>query len=148
MSHLLNTNKKYIQDAIQEEFNNSHEKYGSLRITIKLKAKEIAISQTSVARNMKELNIKVRAKKKYVVTTYSDHSFDIPDNLLNRDFDVQQANKVWVSDITYIQVEDDFAYLTTVIDLSDRMVVGWHLSDNMTAEVTTIAAFNKAAINR
>ena len=55
---------------------------------------------------------------------------------------------MWVRDITYIRVVNAFVYLTTVIDLADRSVVGWHLSETMTDEETTIAAFIKALEQR
>ena len=55
---------------------------------------------------------------------------------------------MWVSDIIYIRIKHSFVYLTTVIDLADRMVVGWNLSGNMTDEDTVIAALKKAIRNR
>ena len=69
-------------------------------------------------------------------------------NILNREFTVTELGRVWVSDITYIRLRHSFVYLTTVIDLADRMVVGWNLSDNMTDQDTVIAAFKKAVKNR
>jgi len=59
-----------------------------------------------------------------VVTTDSDHDLQIADNLLNRNFDAEYINTYWVSDITYILVDKRWMYLTTFIDLADRMVVG------------------------
>jgi transposase InsO family protein len=61
---------------------------------------------------------------------------------------VTELGRFWVSDITYIPIGNSFVYLTTIIDLADRMVVGWNLSDNMTDKDTIIAAFNKAKNNR
>jgi putative transposase len=144
----LDKNKKQLEDKVKLEFENSEGTYGSPRITIELNKKGIEISKTTVARVMKVNHIKARESKKFVITTDSNHDFKTPDNILNRNFEVSQINRVWVSDITYIPVDDDFNYLTTVIDLADRMVVGWHLSNNMTAEDTTIAAFKKAVNNR
>ncbi|MBK9717800.1 MAG: DDE-type integrase/transposase/recombinase [Saprospiraceae bacterium] len=92
---------------------------------------------------MKAMKIQARKKKKYVITTDSKHQYHVPENLLNRNFKVDQINKVWVGDITYIQVNNNWMYLTIVLDLADRMIVGWNLSDNMTANDTTIAAFRK-----
>ena len=83
-----------------------------------------------------------------MVTTNSKHNFHIPENLLNRNFNVDRINRVWVGDITYIRVNHNWMYLTVVLDLADRMVVGWNLSDNMTANDTSIAAFNKAIQSR
>ena len=76
--------------------------------------------------------------------TVDKDELQLSPNLLNREFVVKDLAKVWVSDITYIRIKHSFVYLTTVIDLADRMVVGWNLSNNMTDEDTIIAAFKKA----
>lgn len=133
---------------IKEQFEISMQTYGSPRIAMSLKREGIIISKTTVARVMQTMQIKARDKRKFAITTDSKHNYNIPENLLDRNFDVDKVNSVWVSDITYIRVGDTFNYLTTVIDLADRMIVGWHLSDNMTTEQTSIAAFKKAVNNR
>jgi len=94
------------------------------------------------------LGIRPRLKKRFKITTDSKHGLQISPNLLKREFTVTELGKVWVSDITYIRIRHSFVYLTTVIDLADRMVVGWSLSDNMTDEDTVIMAFKKAIKNR
>ena len=97
---------------------------------------------------MHRLNLVARPKRKYVLTTDSNHDLRVADNLLNRNFKVAQLNTCWVSDITYILVASRWMYLTTFIDLADRMVVGWSLSNNMTARDTVCAAFNDAVYKR
>jgi len=141
-------NNKERQQKIKSVFAKSKGTYGSPRITIELNKNGIEISKTTVAKNMAEMNIRARKRRKYVVTTESDHDFKIPHNLLNRKFNVEQPNTVWVGDITYIPVNDQFYYLTIVLDLCDRMIVGWTLSDNMTAKDTTVAALQHALNNR
>ena len=69
-------------------------------------------------------------------------------NILNREFDIVQPRKVWVSDINYIKVKKSWLYLTVVLDLFDRKIIGWAMSDGMSAEQTTIPAFNMAIGNR
>lgn len=140
-------NKK-INTLIKGVFENSMQTYGSPRIAIDLKKLNIQISKSSVARRMNSLNLIARPKRKFVTTTDSNHSLKISDNLLDRNFNVDQINKVWVSDITYIRVANKWMYLTTFIDLADRMVVGWTISDNMSAKDTVVASFNKAIKNR
>jgi putative transposase len=56
--------------------------------------------------------------------TDSNHGKTVAPNILNRAFEVQELGRVWVSNITYIRVQESFVYLTTIIDLADRMVVG------------------------
>jgi transposase InsO family protein len=72
----------------------------------------------------------------------------VVDNLLNRDFQVGIAGRAWVSDLTYIRTTEGWLYLTTVIDLADRKVIGWALSNTMTAKDTSVAAWKMASRNR
>ncbi|MFK7807091.1 MAG: IS3 family transposase [Saprospiraceae bacterium] len=140
------------QESLNEEikivFEDSRQTYGSPRVQIELQKKDIAVSASTVARRMRSMKITPKKKKRFKVTTDSKHGLQISPNLLKRDFAVTELGKVWVSDITYIRVRYSFVYLTTVIDLADRMVVGWSLSDTMTDEDTVIAAFKKAIKNR
>jgi transposase InsO family protein len=127
-------------------FNDSNSTYGSPRIAIQL-SKDLGrdISKTTVARTMKSIGIIARRKKRFKNTTDSNHNLPIAPNLLNRDFEAKELATKWVGDITYIRMNSKWLYLTTVIDLADRMVVGWALSNNMTAKDTVIKAFNNAA---
>jgi putative transposase len=112
--------KSELQQKIQTEFDISNQTYGSPRITHELVKKGVSISKTTVARNMKELKIKAREKRRYVATTDSDHDYTVCENILNREFNVTNINEVWVSDITYIPVDRDFNYLTVIMDLADK----------------------------
>jgi len=97
---------------------------------------------------MKELNIKCKIKRKYRATTDSKHSLPIAPNLLNRQFNVEDINMVWVSDITYIKTNRGWLYLTIILDLTDRKVIGWALSNNLTTTDTIVSAWNMAIKNR
>lgn len=129
-------------------FAKSDSTYGSPRIFKALKKEGVEVSESTVCRRMKTLKITPKGKKRFKSTTDSNHDESIAENILDRKFDVAETGRVWVSDITYIRMGDSFAYLTTVIDLADRMVVGWNVSDNMTDSDTVIAAFKKALDNR
>jgi len=137
-----------LNDQIKSIFDESNQTYGSPRVALAFKKMNIDLSESTIARHMKSLGMTPKIKKRHKNTTDSSHGLRISPNLLERDFTVSELGKVWVSDITYIRVNNSFVYLTTVIDLADRMVVGWSLSDNMTDKTTTIAAFNKAIKNR
>jgi transposase InsO family protein len=67
---------------------------------------------------------------------------------LNREFDVKETGKVWVSDITYIRTYNGWLYLTVILDLADRKAIGWALSNNMRAENTVCRAWKMAIKNR
>ena len=137
-----------INDEVATIYKRSAKTYGSPRIQIELAKKGVTCSKSTVSRVMKRCNLQARAKKKFISTTDSKHDFETPPNKLDRNFQVNEINKVWVSDITYIQVKKEWMYLTVFLDLADRMIVGWTLSDNMTAKDTVIAAFNKSVHNR
>jgi len=97
---------------------------------------------------MQEMGIKSRTRKKFVATTDSTHNNPVADNVLDRDFEASELGKAWVSDITYVRLKDHWAYLTVMLDLADRAVVGWSLSCDMTAEHTVVAAWADARSNR
>jgi len=145
---LLKLRSRQLDEHIKEAFSKSLMTYGSPRIVQYLDKYGISCSKTTVARSMHRLNLVARPKRKYVLTTDSNHDLKVADNLLNRHFKVAQLNTCWVSDITYILVASRWMYLTTFIDLADRMVVGWSLSNNMTARDTVCAAFNDAVFKR
>jgi putative transposase len=138
-----------LTDEIGRIHAQSRQIYGSPRITAELNAGSKKASRPRVARLMQKAGIRSKLTKKYrVATTDSKHGFFIAPNLLDRDFKVGRIGKVWVSDITYIPTAQGWLYLTTVIDLGDRKVIGWALSTTMKAEDTTVAAWKMAVINR
>ena len=85
--------------------------------------------------------------RKFRVTTDSNHKYPIAPNILNQNFKVSRINQVWVSDITYVQTNQGWMYLTVIIDLFNRKVVGWSMSDDLTTENTIIRAWNMAIRN-
>lgn len=143
------TENKKILLSINQIYNESKGRYGSPKITKVLACRGINVSRPRVARIMQSANIKSITRKKYrVTTTDSKHNFPIAENHLNRDFRVQSPDKVWVSDITYIKTNQGWLYLTVIIDLYNRKVKGWSLSENLTTKNTVMAAFNMALPNR
>ena len=87
-------------------------------------------------------------KKYRVQTTDSSHDYPVARNLLNREFTADKPGQKWVSDITYIPTSEGWLYLTTVLDLADRKVIGWALSDGLKAADTSVAAWRMALKNR
>jgi putative transposase len=117
-------------------------------ITQALKRESVKISRPRVARLMKKAQIQSKRKRRFVATTESNHTYPVVENKLNRNFRAEVLGKAWVSDLTYIPTDEGWLYLTTVIDLADRKVIGWALSETMKAFATSIAAFNMAIKNR
>ena len=134
--------------AIETAYRASKCRYGSPRITKELNMQGIAVSKVLVAKIMRQQHWKSIVRKRYKVTTDSSHAYPVVENVLNRCFTTTQANVAWVSDITYIATKQGWLYVTTVIDLFDRKVIGWALSDTMKANQTTLPAFKMAIGNR
>ena len=137
-----------ILKHIRQIHKDSRQTYGSPRITEELKRRDIKVSRQRVAKLMRSAKIRSKIAKKFVVTTDSKHRFPIADNLLNRDFTVKAIGRVWVSDITYIWTGQGWLYLTIIMDLADRKIIGWSLSDSLKASATAIPAWRMAIINR
>lgn len=133
---------------IKEVHQKSRQRYGSPRIYEALKAKQVAVSRPRVAPLMKQAQLKARMKKRFKVTTDSKHEYAVSENLLNRHFSATATGQAWVSDITYIRTQAGWLYLTVVLDLADRKVIGWALSKTMKAKETTVAALKMAIGNR
>lgn len=96
---------------------------------------------------MREEGIRAIWVRPYVKDA-TDPEFDIKlKNILNRDFNPAAPNSVWVTDITYVHTLSGFVYLTSVMDLYSRSIVGWHLSDSLSTE-HVVSAIEKAKINR
>ncbi len=101
----------------------------------KLKEDGYAIGRYRARSLMKELGLKVKSAKRYRVTTNSRHSYPIAPNLLDRKFDVAEANKVWTADITYVWTLEGWLYLAVVMDLHSRQIVGWAMDKRMKTQL-------------
>ncbi len=99
--------------------------YGTPRITDALKKKEMGTNHKKVARILRENSLNHRMKKKFRVTTESNHDLPVSPNLLARDFTAVLPNQKWVSDISYVWTAQGWLYLCVIIDLYSRKIVGW-----------------------
>lgn len=143
--------KKYnalLLKEIREIHQASRCRYGSPKITKVLKAKGYKASRPRVARLMKKAGIRSNVRKKYKTTTDSTHNLRISPNLLKQQFEVSTLATSWVSDLSYIRTGQGWLYLTIILDLADRKVVGWALSRTMTVEQTVLPAWKMAIKNR
>ena len=90
---------------------------------------------------MRLASVRVRRKRKYRITTRSNHRYPVSPNLIQGCFRAEKPNLVWVSDITYIRTAEGWLYLAVVMDLYSRKVVGWSLARNMAVEMVKNALF-------
>ncbi|MFG0297051.1 MAG: IS3 family transposase [Maioricimonas sp. JB045] len=105
--------------------------YGSPRVHQELLARGFAVSENTVARLMRACGFRASSSRKFRVTTDSRHSLPVAENVLNRHFQQDQPDRVWLADITSIWTREGWLYLACVLDACSRKVVGWSMSDRM-----------------
>jgi transposase InsO family protein len=114
-------------------------RYGSPRMHAELVARGEVCCVNFVAGLMKRAGITAKAKKRFVRTTDSNHTWPVAANVLDRQFHPSQPDTVWVADLTYIPTREGWLYLAAVEDLFSRRVVGWSLSESMTSRLVVDA---------
>lgn len=124
-----------LDQQIISLFEKHKQRYGVPRITDELKDVGEKCSKNRVARRMKHLNLKAKAKRKFKVTTDSRHHLPVAPNLLNRDFYASRPNQKYVGDISYIWTDEGWMYLAVVIDLYSRAVIGWSIQPTMSRQL-------------
>lgn len=122
-------------DWVKDIVESSRYSYGSRRMKKALNALGYPVSRNKARKLMREANVKARQRKKFKVTTNSNHKQPVFGNLLERQFDVAQPDRVYASDVTYIWTQEGWLYLAVVIDLCSRQVVGWSMGSRMTAQL-------------
>jgi len=149
MPSLREQETKQITEEVKKIYKASKNRYGSPKIAQELIGNGWAVSRVRVARIMRSAGLRSIISKRYRCnTTDSNHSLPVADNHLNRDFSSNKTGQKWVSDITYIPTKEGWLYLTIVLDLYDRKIVGWALSTTITARDTVVAAWRMAIKNR
>jgi transposase InsO family protein len=133
---------------IHKIFNVSKQTYGSPSISKEMEHQGIKASRVRVAKLMRLAGLKSKVKRKYRITTDSNHKYPVAENHLRRNFSPTEINKAWVSDITYIRTKQGWLYLTIILDLCDRQVIGWSLSRTMHASETIIPAWKMTIAKR
>lgn len=132
--------------TIREIHRQSRGTYGSPRIHAELQARGYRCSRKRVARLMQQAELAGYPRRKRLRTTQADPQAAYAPDLLQRDFQAQAPNQKWVADITYIPTAAGWLYLAVVVDLFSRMVVGWALLPQMTADLVLLAV--QMAVNR
>jgi len=133
---------------IRRVFVENDSNYGSPRIWNQLNNVErISCSENRVARVMRQSGIVAVQRRRFRVTTNSKHNYPVWPNVLNRDFSVSEPNKVWVSDITYVWTFEGWLYVSTILDLFSRGIVGLAM-DKTIADTLTTRAMNQAIARR
>jgi putative transposase len=134
------------RSAIQAIAVEHRRRYGYRRITAELRRRGMLVNHKRVLRILREDNLLGVQPRRFVVTTDSDHRFEVYLNLASR-MKLTGINQLWVADITYIRLHQEFVYLAVVLDAFSRKVVGWALGRTLAARMP-IAALEQAVAER
>jgi putative transposase len=124
-----------VRDRIQRICLEHRGNYGYRRVGRELRRQGFVVNDKRVRRLMREDNLLAARRRKFVVTTASQHALSVFPNLAAA-LELDGVNQLWVADITYIRLRREFVYLAVVLDAYSRRVVGWALSTSLQAEVT------------
>jgi putative transposase len=139
--------RQRLDAQIKKLFGASKKRFGSPKITQELMKQGWRVSESHVARRMRQLGLRSIVRRRFRVTTDSKHRYPVAPNLLQRNFTAQRPNQVWVSDLTYLRVGGGWLYLVVFIDLYSRRVVGWALSSCLDHTVV-LTALQRAVARR
>src|SRR5216117_3070594 len=135
-----------VRSAIQQIAVEHRRRYGYRRIAAELRRRGMAVNHKRVARIMREDNLLAVQPRQFVITTKSDHKFEVYLNLARR-MKLSGTDQLWVADITYIRLKAEFVYLAVILDAFSRKVVGWAL-DRTLAMRLTVGALEQAIERR
>ena len=122
-------------EAIKAIARDTEDSYGSRRMRKALNALSYPVGRDKTRRLMREAGVYARYRRKYKVTTNSNHQQPVFENKLNRQFDVTEPDKAYAGDITYLWTREGWLYLAVIIDLYSRKVVGWSMGSRMTSRL-------------
>ena len=129
-----------LLESIRLEFDRSKGVYGSPRVHRALRKRGVICGRKQVAQLMREEQIRSKCHRRFrVKTTDSAHGHTVSANLLNRQFEQKELNQAWVTDITYVETDQGWLYLASVMDLCSRRIIGWSTADHLRAELATAA---------
>jgi putative transposase len=127
-----------VRAAIQEIALTHHRRYGYRRISAELRRRGMQVNHKRVSRLMQEDNLLAIGRRRYVITTDSNHELDVHVNLACR-LKLTGINQLWIADLTYIRLENEFVYLAAVLDAWSRRVIGWAVDRSLAARLAVTA---------
>ena len=129
-----------LLDDIKQVHRDNHGCYGSPRIHLELEAQGRGASRGRIERLMRRHGVRaIMARPRRARTTDSRHGLPIAPNLLDRNFVAAAPNRIWLADITYVETGEGWLYLSTVMDLYSRKIVGWAMRDHLRTELPLVA---------
>ena len=135
-----------VRSAIQQIALEHRRRYGYRRVCAELRRRGMQVNHKRVLRMMRRDNLLALRRRRFVVTTNSNHKFEVYLNLARR-MKLSGMDQLWIADITYLRLQAEFVYLAVILDAFSRKVVGWAL-DRTLANRLTIAALEQAIAQR
>jgi len=139
--------RRDIAYAAVHSYFESYRIYGYRKVYHDLCDENVMCCRETVRRIMHKIGLYSCVRRKFVVTTDSDHALKVADNLLGRNFTASAVNQKWAADITYIPTKIGWLYLAVVMDLFSRKIVGWSMSENIDSKLVQ-SAMEMAILNR
>jgi putative transposase len=142
---VISSKELQLRRRMKHLFEQSRDSLGSRGMAKKLREEGFNIGRERTRTLMKKLNLVVKQRVAYKVTTKRKHSDSVADNLLNQNFNPVAPNEVWAGDVTYLKTGEGWMYLAVVMDLFSRRIVGWHIDKRMTTDLVSkalIKAYN------
>ncbi len=143
----LRHRQQKIDMHVANAFKADKSRSGAIRVMRTLEKQGIHYNRKTIALSLQRQGLRAKAARKFKATTQSKHNLPVADNLLQQDFTASQPNQKWAGDITYLWTNEGWYYLAVVLDLYSRKVIGWAMSERMTARLVcdalTMALFRR-----
>jgi transposase InsO family protein len=128
-----------LANRIYEIWRRSKGRYGVPRVTAQLCRQGVCVNHKRVERIMSELGIAGRPGRRRIRTTWRDPHAALAPDLVERRFDRDRVDQLWLGDITYIPTDEGWLYLASVLDACSRRLLGWSITDHLRTEICTDA---------
>jgi putative transposase len=130
-----------LEVEIKAAHKRTRQTYGPERLQCDLSKYGVQVGICRIKRIRRKLGIRCKQKRKFKATTYSKHNLPVAENLLNQQFQVDEPNKVWLSDITYVPTDEGWLYLAGHKDLFTHEIVGYAMGERMTKNLVSQSLF-------
>jgi transposase InsO family protein len=127
--------RQALDRAVAEAFATRKGRCGSPTLTLDLSERGWVHDRKTVTSSLRRQGLRAKAARKFKATTNSKHDLPVAPNLLRQDFRTEAPDRKWVGDITYLWTDEGWLYLAAVLDLYSRRVIGWAMSERMTADL-------------
>ena len=128
-----------LVNEIRRIHEQSRQTYGSPRMTHELRRQGKHYNRKRIARLMRQEGIRAKTKRRFKVTTHATTVHPVAENLVRRQFVAERTNEIWTSDMTYVWTREGWLYVAVVLDVCSRRIVGYAMSNRLTAALVTSA---------